>query len=79
MEIQFSGHALSQVKERKIAKEKIIKTVEKPLRKIKSFRNRELRQRVFGSKILEVVIVAEGSIITVVTAYYLDLKEKYEN
>lgn len=71
MSIQFSDHALSQLKSRKISKAKVIETVKNPRRKFKSFKNRTLRQKQFGSKILEVVTVAEGSSITVITQYYL--------
>lgn len=76
MSIQFSAHALSQLKSRKISKAKVIETVKKPRRKIKSFKNRMLRQKQFGSKILEVVTSTEGSRITVVTQYYLKEDDK---
>ena len=72
MSVQFSDHALSQLKSRKISQEKVIATVKNPRRKFKSFKNRMLRQKQFGSKILEVVTAAEGSRITVITQYYLE-------
>ena len=40
--------------------------------KLKTFKNRRLRQKRVGGKILEVVAVTEGSRIIVVTAYYLE-------
>jgi len=69
--IKFSDHARKQIKERKIPVNRVNETVKNPERKIFSSRNRKLRQRQFGSKILEVVTITEGSKITVVTAYYL--------
>ena len=72
MNIIFSDHALEQVKSRKIPTKRIIDTIKKPQKKIKSFKNRMLRQRQFGSKILEAVTITEGSKIIVITAYYLE-------
>lgn len=43
---------------------------------VKSFKNRMWRQKQFGSKILEVVTITEGSRITVVTQYYLKEDDK---
>ena len=71
MSIKFSDHARKQIKERKIPVNRVNETVKNPERKIFSSRNRKLRQRQFGSKILEVVTVTEGSRITVITVYYL--------
>lgn len=71
MSIEFSDHALEQIKARKVPKKKVLITVKKPENKFKSFKSRSLRQKRFGSKILEVVTVTDGSRITVVTAYYL--------
>ena len=71
MSIKFSDHARKQIKERKIPVNIVSQTVKNPERKLASSRNRKLRQRQFGSKILEVVTVTEGSRITVITVYYL--------
>lgn len=71
MPIKFSDHAKKQLKERYISKKRTTETVKDPDRILASFKNRRLRQRRFGDKILEVVTVTEGSRITVVTAYYL--------
>ena len=71
MSIKFSDHVTRQLEERKISKKRVIDTVKKPETKSKSFKNRTLRQKEFGSKILEVVTVTEGSRISIVTAYYL--------
>lgn len=72
MSIKFSEHALRQLKARKIPKGRILLTVRKPASKLKSFKKRMLRRRQFGSKILEVVTITEGSKITVITPYYLE-------
>lgn len=71
MPIKFSNHAIENLKERYISKKRTIETVKYPDRILMSFKNRRLRQRRFGDKILEVVTVTEGSRITVVTTYYL--------
>jgi len=71
MSINFSNHAQEQIRDRKIPIARVNKTIKNYERKIKSFKNRTLRQRRFGSKILEVVTKTEGSKITVITVYYL--------
>lgn len=75
MNIEFSDHAKKQIKERKIQKSRVTSVVKKPTRKVKSFGNRMLLQKRFGSKILEVVTVGEKSQVTVITAYYLEEDE----
>ncbi|MEX2028567.1 MAG: DUF4258 domain-containing protein [Candidatus Curtissbacteria bacterium] len=72
MSIEFSDHAKEQLKTRRIARGLVIDAVKKADKKIKSFKGRALRQKRFGSKILEVVTVTEGAKITVVTVYYLE-------
>lgn len=71
MPIIFSKHAEKQLKERYISKKRTIEVVRNPDRMLESFKNRRLRQRKFGDKILEVVTVTEGSRINIVTTYYL--------
>lgn len=71
MPIVFSDHAEKQLKGRNISKKRIIETVKDPDRVLTSFKNRRLRQKKFGDKILETITVTEGSRISVVTAYYL--------
>ena len=71
MPIVFSDHAKKQLEERYISQKRTIETVKNADTILASFKNRRLRQRLFGDKILEVVTVTEGSRITVVTAYYL--------
>lgn len=74
MPIVFTDHAKKQLKERHILQKSVTQAVTNPDRILKSFKNRRLRQKVFGGKILEAVTVTEGSKITIITAYYL--KEK---
>jgi len=71
MPIAFSDHAGNQLKERYVSKKRTIEAVRNPDNVLASFKNRRLRQRRFGDKILEVVTITEGSRITVVTSYYL--------
>lgn len=77
MPIEFSDHALEQIKERNLSKAQVKKTVENPDKILPSFRNRKLRRKMFGDKILEVVTITEGSRITVITAY--PEGKQYEN
>lgn len=72
MSIEFSDHAKLQLKKRKLSKTKVVDTIRHHDKKLKSFKNRRLRQKRVGGKILEVVTVSDGSRITVVTAYYLE-------
>lgn len=76
MSIEFSDHSLKQLKARKIPRSRVLSTIKNPEKKLKSFKNRRLRQKRFGSKILEVVTIAEGPRITIVTAYYLERKDE---
>lgn len=78
MKIIFSDHARDQLTERKILKKHVHETVKNPEKKLKSFRGRELRQKVFDDKILEVVIYQGKEDITIITQYFLE-KETNEN
>jgi len=53
--IVFSDHAKKQLKERYVSKKRTIEAVINPNKVLASFKNRRLRQRRFGDKILEVV------------------------
>ena len=72
MKIIFSDHAKKQLVERKISRKIVLETVKNPKKKIKSYKNRELRQKMFSGKILEVVIITEEDITTVITQYWLE-------
>lgn len=74
MPIVFSEHSKIQIKERYISQKRVIATVQNSEEIYKSFRTRKLRQRRFGSKILRVITITEGSKISIITAYYLRKK-----
>ena len=69
--IEFSKHAIKQSLKRKIPKKKITETVKHPDKIIPSFRDRLLRQKKFGNRILEVVTITEETKIIIITQYYL--------
>jgi len=73
--IIFSDHAEERSQERKIPKRLILETVAFPEKVIETFRGRKLHRKRFGDKILEVVTITEGARITIITQYWLDLKE----
>ena len=75
MKIVFSDHAKKQGIERKIPRKYIVETVKNPQNKLESYRNRQLSQKQFGGKILEVVTMIEEDITIVVTQYYLEKEE----
>lgn len=69
--VVISDHAKRQLKRRNINEKRVISVVNNPDKITSSFRERKLRRRRVGSKILEVVARTEGSTITVITGYYL--------
>jgi len=71
MKIVFSAHSKEQNKIRKVPIAKIKQTLQEPDKVIESFRDRNLYQKSFGSKILEVVTKIESEKIIVITQYYL--------
>ncbi|MCL4352847.1 DUF4258 domain-containing protein [Patescibacteria group bacterium] len=75
MPIQFSKHALYQLKKRNISKKRVIEVVKNPEEIKDSYKNRRLRRKVYGGKILQVITATEGSRITVVSGYYLKLRK----
>jgi hypothetical protein len=70
--IKFSDHAKRQLRTRKIPQHVVIQAVGSPQKISSSFRHRKLRQMRFDDKILEVITKTEGSIIIVITAYFLE-------
>ena len=72
MPITFSDHAKKQLRRRKISQKLAFDIVKNPDKTIVSFRNRKLRQRLIGDKILEIVTVTEGSRITIITGYIIE-------
>lgn len=77
MSIVFSEHAKDQLRRRKISQKLVTETIKKPYEIASSFKDRKLRRRMIGGKILEIVTMTEGNRITIVTAYFI--KEKNEN
>lgn len=75
--IVFSKHVKERLAKRRILKTRVTKTVQFPEEISESSRSRKISRKKFGNKILEVVTITEGSIITVITAYYLE--KNYEN
>ena len=71
MPIVISNHAKRQLKRRKISQKLVLSSVRNPQEIIDSYRDRKLRRKRVGSKMLEVITRSEGSKITVITAYYL--------
>ena len=69
--IEFFDHAKERNLKRKIPKDRIIKTIEEPEEVLDSVKDRKLRRRKFGDKILEVVTITEDDKIIVITQYYL--------
>lgn len=68
---KFSKHARERNIKRKIPNKFILETVKKPDSILASFKGRRLRRKRFGEKILEVVTITNGNIITIITQYYL--------
>ena len=71
MPIVISNHAKRQLKRRKISQKLVLSSVRNPQEIIGSYRDRRLRRKRIGSKILEIITRTEGSKIIVITAYYL--------
>jgi len=71
MPIKLSPHAKFQIQKRRIPVRRVHEVVLYPDQIKKSFKNRRLRRKLFGSKILQVVTITEGPIITVISSYYL--------
>ena len=71
MPIFFSDHAKLQLRRRKITQRLVLETIRNPVSQSSSFKNRKLRRRRFGDKILEVATKTEGPRIIVITGYYL--------
>ena len=79
MPITISDHAKIQLKKRKISQKLIMDTAKNPSEILNSYKNRRLRRKAIGDKILQAVTITEGSRITIVSGYYLRRRGKYEN
>lgn len=71
MQIVFSDHAISRIKERRISSLKIYATVKSPQEILSSFKERHIYRRRYGTKTLEVVTKTEGKIIVIISAYMI--------
>lgn len=75
MKIKFSDHAKQQRIERAIPLKQILQTIKNPKNKGVSYKNRQLLQRKFSGRILEVVTIEEEDSTIVITEYYLGGEE----
>lgn len=71
MPIRFSDHAKFQLRKRHLSQKKILEIVKNSDETLPSYKNRRLRRKLIGGKILQVVTITEGSRITVISGYYL--------
>ncbi len=71
MPIFFSEHSRKQLKRREIKQKDVLSAIKSPDEIILSFKDRKLRRKRIGGKLLEVVTRTEGSRITVITGYFL--------
>lgn len=74
MPIKFSDHAKFQLKKRHLAQKKIREVIKNPDEIKPSYKNRKLRRKLIGGKILQVITITEGPRITVISGYYLRRK-----
>ena len=73
MKIEFSDHALVQLKNRpRIKQTMVLATINSPDQATASHRQRNLYRKYFGDEILEVVTVTDNDTIVVITQYFLD-------
>lgn len=71
MPIIFSVHAKLQLSRRKIPRSRVLDTINSPDDLKVSFRGRQLYQKKFRDRILEVVVIDENRSLVIITAYYL--------
>ncbi len=79
MPIVISDHAKTQLKKRKISQKLILDVARNPSEILNSYKNRRLRRKDIGDKIIQAVTITEGSRITIVSGYYLRRRKKHEN
>ena len=73
MKIEFSEHAIDQLKERsRITRLMVVGAIEDPQEVLPSFRGRRLYRKQLGEDILEVVTIKERGKIIVITQYFLE-------
>ena len=74
MKINFSDHALLKIKQRNLAKERVIEVVDHPERREVSYNGRYLAEKNFGKLNLRVIYKQEDRMITIITAYWHERK-----
>jgi hypothetical protein len=73
MEIEFSQHALDQLKIRtNITRAMVRKVLNDPDNISRSFKGRRLYRKAYGQQILEVVTVKEDNKLVVITEYFVE-------
>ena len=70
MRIIFSEHSLLKLKQRNIAKQKVIQTIRKPDVVLPSLSKRALAYKKFGALYLKVVFIKENDTIVVITQHW---------
>lgn len=70
--IILSDHAKIKIKQRKLDRIKIIKTINNPDKVLNSYGNRKIVERNFGKLSLRVIYVKEDNEIIIVTAHWRD-------
>ena len=75
VKIVFSDHSQKQNLIRKIPRKCILEAIKNPQKRIESFKNRQLLQKTYDGKILEVVTIAEDDSLIVITQYWLEKEE----
>ena len=70
MRIIFSEHSLLKLKQRSIAKQKVIQTIRKPDATLPSLSDRILVYKKFGALYLKVVFIKESDTIVVITQHW---------
>ncbi|OGE38156.1 hypothetical protein A3D79_01790 [Candidatus Daviesbacteria bacterium RIFCSPHIGHO2_02_FULL_39_8] len=71
MPIKFSDHAKFQLRKRHISQRQVLDVVRNSEEIRPSYKNRRLRRKLVGGKILQTVTITEGSKITVISGYFL--------
>jgi uncharacterized protein DUF4258 len=73
MEIEFSKHALDQLKIRSsITKAMVLETLKEPNNSSTSYRGREVYRKKYDQEILEVIAIKEDNKLIVITQYFLE-------
>jgi len=74
----YTSHAEHRIRQRRISKARIERTVLQPDKVLAGFEKRMLAQRDFSGSTLEVVYVQEQDVIVIVTAYTLEEEHDHQ-